>query len=103
MGTAVPGLKLADDQHRDLRMREHARRLAAEDHPAEPAAAMRGHGDGVALALARSLEDPLPGLHLLDDAARAAHAGLCRFALEQRERAFRLRLGRLLVILVHGA
>ena len=67
MGTAVPGLKLANDEDRQLRMRQHARGLATEEHPAEPAAAMRGHDDGVAAAFARRLQDALPRLQIRHD------------------------------------
>ena len=58
MGTTVPGLKLADDEHRQLGMRQHAGRLAAEDHPAEPGTVVEVYQqgfrhDGVVLRPAR--------------------------------------------------
>ena len=42
-------MRSARHQHRQLRMREHALRLAAEDQAAEAAASVRGHDDGIAV------------------------------------------------------
>ena len=53
--------KLAGDQHRDLGVSEHLLGLAAEQHPGESAAAVRGHENEIALLLLRHGEDGIGG------------------------------------------
>ena len=54
------------DQYRDLGMREHLDRLAAEDDRGEAMAAMRGHDDKVTAFRLRGIDDRLVGMLLLD-------------------------------------
>ena len=51
---------LADDDHRQLGVRQHLLRLAAEQHRRHAAPAVRRHHDGVALVLLRRGEDRFP-------------------------------------------
>src|SRR5687767_4623173 len=79
-------MRSARDQHRQLRVREHALRLAAQDQAAQGAASVRGHDDGIAFRRPRGAQDAAPGLRIGGEALRAAYAGRARFALDSGER-----------------
>src|SRR5438874_9334688 len=89
---------LAHYQHRDLRVRQNARGLAAEDQAAKAAAPMRGDDDRVALPRARGLENALPRLRIAHRARLAANARGLRFALDHGERLLGMRVHGLLVL-----
>ena len=54
------------DQHRDLGMREHLDRLAAEDDRGDAVAAVRGHHDKVTASRPRGIDDRLVGMLMLE-------------------------------------
>ena len=54
------------DQYRDLGMREHLDRLAAEDDRGDAVAAVRGHDDKVTAFRLRGIDDRLIRMLMLD-------------------------------------
>jgi hypothetical protein len=70
-----PGRPSATTSTRQLAVRQHLLRLAAQQQRATPAAAVRGHHDQVAALGLGVVEDRLPGVQRLDRVAGALHAG----------------------------
>ena len=56
---AGPELRLAQHQHRNVRVREHVLRFAAQQQALEALAAVRGHDDQVALVLLGRSDDEI--------------------------------------------
>src|SRR5947208_15107884 len=76
---------LAHYQHRDLRVRQNPRRLAAENQAAKAPAPMRGDDDRVALPRTRGLENALPRLRIAHRACLATYSRSSRVAIDTCE------------------